>query len=54
MSIIEYNESITEERQLIRRAAILVIVSLVEIDVVVIVIELLETGVIIHYNRRTW
>ena len=42
------------ERQLINRAAILVIVSLIDIDVVVIVIEIIATGVIVQYHKRSW
>jgi hypothetical protein len=44
----------SDEQRLIRRANILVIVSLVEIDVIVIVIELHTAGLTVHYNRRSW
>jgi hypothetical protein len=48
------NEVSNEERQLISRSIILVIVSLIGIDVIIIVIEAQVTRVIVHYNRRTW
>jgi hypothetical protein len=48
------NEVSNEERQLISRSIILVIVSLIGIDVILIVIQAQVTEVIVHYNRRTW
>jgi hypothetical protein len=51
---IEQLESNYEEWELIKRVAILVIVSLIKIDVIVIVIEILQSGIIVHYNKRSW
>jgi hypothetical protein len=54
LSIVLLKEERQEESKLIIRVAILVIVWLIDIDVVVIVIELQQSGVIVHYHRRSW
>jgi hypothetical protein len=43
-----------EDWKIIKRTAILVIVSLIEIDVVVIVIEIMQSGITVHYNKQSW
>jgi hypothetical protein len=54
MTIIDYSDALPEGSQLIKRCTILVIVCLIDIDVVVIVIEVHNSGVILHYIRQSW